>query len=452
MRRMRLRLPDEVVPDWAGLRSELGIVEPFPPEALAEVDDEPRLPELDRTDLDLLTVDPPGSVDLDQAMHLERTAGGYRVSYAIADVTAFVRPGSALDAESRRRGSTLYAPDRRVPMLPPALSEDRASLLPDQVRPALLWSLDVDGDGELVGIDVRRAMVRSRRRLDYVEALELDLLREVGELLERRAAERGAVSLPTPEQEVSLAGERPVLRFRAPLASERWNEQISLLTGRAAARLMLDGRIGLLRTLPSPDPADVEALRRSALALGVSWPADRPYAEVVSGLDPTSGPDAAVLALVPRLLRGAAYVAFDGEVPEQPLHSAVAAPYAHCTAPLRRLGDRFVGETCLALAAGTEVPAWVREALPQLPELLGAADKRGKALDRAAVDLAEAVVLGPCVGEVFRATVVSEREVQLAEPAVRASVEGSGLPVGEVVDVRLVVADAVRRRVVFEPA
>lgn len=447
---MRIRLPREVVPDWAALRAELGVEEAFPPEALAEADRPPDLPELDRTDVDLLTVDPPGSVDLDQALHLERRDGGYRVHYAIADVTAFVRPGSALDAESRRRGSTLYAPDRRVPMLPPSVSEDRASLLPDQVRPALLWTLDVDAGGDLVGTDVRRALVRSRRRLDYEEALGLDLLREVGELLARRAAERGAIALPTPEQEVSLEGERPVLRFRAPLDSERWNEQISLLTGRAAAQLMLEGGVGLLRTLPPPDPADVEALRRSALALGVDWPADRPYAEVVSGLDPTSGPEAAVLALVPRLLRGAGYVAFDGELPEQPLHSAVAAPYAHCTAPLRRLGDRFVGEVCLALRAGTPVPGWARAALPELPELLAGADRRAKALDRAAVDLAEAVVLGPCVGEVFRATVVSEREVQLVEPAVRASVRGDGLPVGEEVEVRLVHADPVAREVAFE--
>src|SRR4051794_7373228 len=343
----RVTLPEQVTPSWAGLRQELGVVEEFPPDVLVEADAAaaaPKLPALDRTDVELLTVDPHGSTDLDQALAIERTDRGFRLSYAIADVTAFVAPGGALDAESRRRGETLYAPDTRVPMLPPVLSEGAASLLPGEGRPAVLWTLDVDSRGALAGTDVRRARVRSRRQLDYAEAQELPLLRELGELLMADAAARGAISLPTPEQEVVLEGDRPTLRFRAPLPSERWNEQISLLTGRAAAALMLQGKVGLLRTLPMPADQDLAALRRSALALGVAWPEDRRYGDVLSGLDPTNGPEAAVLDLAPRLLRGAGYTAFDGEVPEQVLHSAVAAPYAHCTAPLRRLADRFVSE------------------------------------------------------------------------------------------------------------
>jgi exoribonuclease R len=451
----RVHLPIGVVPGWADLRQELGVVEEFPPAARAEAAAvAPAPPTLDRTDVELFTVDPPGSRDLDQAMWLGSQGDGWRVVYAIADVGAFVHPGGALDAESRRRGETLYAPDTRVPMLPPELSEGRASLLPGEDRPAVLWTLDLDRVGSLVATDVRRALVRSRRQLDYQQAMAVAELRQVGELLMADARARGALSLPTPEQEVVLEGDRPTLRFRAPLASERWNEQISLLTGRAAAALMLAGEVGLLRTLPPPAPADVASLRRSALALGVAWPAERSYGEVLSGLDPSDGASAAVLDLAPRLLRGAGYTAFDGTAPAQVLHSAVGAPYAHCTAPLRRLADRFVSEVCLALAAGEPVPDWARTALPDLPELMAAADHRAHALERAGVDLAEALVLRPSVGQEFRATVVEAQDgkgmVQLLEPAVRGSVRGEHLPVGETITVRLVEADPIARTVRFE--
>ena len=453
--------------DLDALRAELEVPGAFPPAALEEAARAaraPRLPELDRTDLPLVTIDPPGSRDLDQALHLAVTPGGYRVSYAIADVGAFVVPGGALDAEVEQRGVTLYAPDQRVPLHPPVLGEDAASLLPDQLRAELLGELGLDADGELVSTSVVRARVRSRARLDYAEVQgrldagtagpELELLREVGLLRQARARERDAVDLPTPAQEVTVdAGGRPVLELRAPLPVEGWNAQISLLTGMAAARLMLDGGVGLLRTMPPPPEPDVSALRRSALALGLPWPEGTSYGDVVSGLDPADPAAAALLNLATRLLRGAGYTAFDGAAPEQSLHSAVAAPYAHCTAPLRRLADRHVGEVCLALAAGQEVPAWARAALPRLPELMTAATRRAGALERAVVDAAEAVVLAPRVGERFAAVVVESSAkggvVQLRDPAVRARCEGADLPLGEEVEVELVRADPASRTVLL---
>ncbi|HEX2046166.1 MAG TPA: RNB domain-containing ribonuclease [Acidimicrobiales bacterium] len=462
----RVSLPEAVVahvaPTWQGLREELEVRELFPPEALAEAEvaaASPRLPDLDRTDLPLVTVDPEGARDLDQALAIERRPPGYRVHYAIADVAAFVIPGGALDAECHRRGVTVYAPDRNVPLHPEVLGAGAASLLPGQVRPALLWTLDLDADGALERTDVRRALVRSRRQLTYqqVEDEGLDLLEEVGRLRQARAAERGAVNLPTPEQEVTDGPDgRPRLVFRAQLPSEAWNAEISLLTGMAAARLMLDGGVGLLRTMPPPDPADVASVRHSALALDLPWPGQATYAEVISALDAEVPEAAALLTVAARLLRGTAYTAFDGAPPEQPLHSAVAAPYAHCTAPLRRLADRHVGEVCLALAAGKEPPAWARATLPSLPATMAAATHRARALDRAVVDLAEAVVLAPRLGEEFDAVVVESGEkrgvVQIRDPAVRAPCEGGGLPLGEALRVRLVAADVAARRVTFRPA
>ena len=463
---IRVRLPSGAL-DLDALRAELQVPGEFPPDVLAEAAAAaraPRLPELDRTDLPLVTIDPPGSRDLDQALHLARTATGFRVSYAIADVGAFVQPGGALDAEVHARGVTLYAPDSRVPLHPPALGEDAASLLPDVVRPALLWELELDAEGALVGTDVRRALVRSTARLDYatVQAAIDDgsadevlvLLREVGLLREQQALDRGAVDLPTPSQEVELDGhDRPTLVWRAQLPAEGWNAQISLLTGAAAARLMLDAGIGLLRTLPPAPAQDVEALRRSALALGVDWPSGASYGAVVSGLDPHEPAHAALLVLATRLLRGAGYTAFDGAPPEQPLHSAVALPYAHCTAPLRRLADRHVGELCVALAAGEPAPEWVRAALPGLPEVMAGATRRAGALERAVVDGAEAVVLAARRGERFAGVVVETGPkrgvVQLKDPPVLARCEGADLPLGERVEVELVVADPATREVLL---
>ena len=460
----RISLPEDA-PGWADLRAELDVPAAFPAEVLVEAArsaSAPRLPGLDLTGVDFLTIDPPGSTDLDQAMCLSERDGGYRVQYAIADVAAFVDPGGAVDLEAHRRGETLYAPDLRVPLHPPVLSEGAASLLPDQVRPAVVWTLDLDADGELVTTDVRRGLVRSRQRLVYPGVQRdidagggLQLLKRIGELRLARARDRGAIDLPTPEQEV-VDGATPTITYRAQLASEAWNAQISLLTGIAASRLMLDGGVGLLRTLPPPDVGAVDSLRRSALALGVGWPAGAAAADVIRGLDPGRPADAALLVLATRLLRGAGYTAFDGARPEQPLHSAVASTYAHCTAPLRRLADRYVSEVCVALCAGVEVPAWARAALPLLPREMAAADSRAHALDRAVVDLAEAVVLAPRVGDVFDGVVTEAGPrggvVQLVAPAVRARLEGTDLPLGTTVRVRLVEADPAARRVRFELA
>jgi exoribonuclease R len=385
------------------------------------------------------------------------------VHYAIADVAAFVRPGGAVDREAHRRGETLYSPDARTPLHPPELSEGAASLLPGQVRPALLWALDLDADGEPRAVEVRRALVRSRDRWDYAsvqQALDgataddrLRLLAEVGRLRERLEAERGGVSLPIPEQVILEEGRSFRLGYRVPLPVEGWNAQISLLTGMAAADLMLHGEVGVLRTLPAAPEGEIAKLRRVATALGVAWPDGRSYAEVIRSLDPTNPQHAALLEEATSLLRGAGYTAFDGGVPEQATHAAVAAEYAHATAPLRRLVDRYVGEVCLALCAGRDVPGWVRSALPQLPQRMAESDRRAGALERECVALMEAVVLQDRVGQEFPAVVIELNghgggTVQLAEPAVRARCEGE-LPLGERVRVRLLVADPVKREVRF---
>jgi RNB domain-containing protein len=119
------------------LEAQLEVPDAFPADVVSAAEAaarEPRLPELDRTDIPFVTLDPAGSMDLDQAFHIERRAPGLRVYYAIADVAAFVDPDGPIDQEAHRRVETLYAPDRKVPLYPTALSAGAASLLPGELR------------------------------------------------------------------------------------------------------------------------------------------------------------------------------------------------------------------------------------------------------------------------------------------------------------------------------
>lgn len=475
---MRLRTHDTAVVSTirdgiARIQAELEVTPDFPPEvqeAAARAAASPRLPDLDRTDLDFVTVDPESAQDLDQAVHVERdpaTPGGHVVHYAIADLAAFIMPGDPVDLEAHRRGETLYGADSKVPLHPPAISEDAGSLLPGEVRPALLWTIRVDADGEGTDVHVERALVRSRAKLSYEAAQvmiddgtapeTLQLVKEIGEKRLARDAARGGVSLPLPDQEIDVADGRWTLEYRTLLPIEQWNAQISLLTGFGAATLMVYARVGLLRTLPEPDPRDVQRLHRTARGLGVAWPAEVLYPDFIRSLDPSRADHAAVVLASARLLRGSGYVAFDGEVPAEPQHSALASEYAHVTAPLRRLADRYAGEVCVALCAGQPVPEWVLAALPDLPATMQRSSQRARTYERAVVDLVEAGLLAGRVGEEFDAVVVSVDQksadrgtAMVRELGVEAPLTGTGeLPLGQDVRVRLEEADVLERRVRF---
>jgi exoribonuclease R len=457
--------------DFTALRRELELPTRFPPAALREADESAARvrsspPGADRTDIPFVTIDPPTSRDLDQAVCLVRRPRGYRVHYAIADVTAFVPTGSRLERETWRRGQTVYLPDARVPLHPPVISEGAGSLLPDQTRPAALWTIDLDTDGATVETRLERALVRSRARYDYGGVQEaaqtgrlddaIALLPEVGRLLIERGLARGAIDLPIPEQEVEPDGDGGWrLTLRPPIAAEAWNAQISLLTGACAATIMLGGGVGLLRTMPAPTPRAVDRLRAAAKALAITWPRGATPGRVVSTLDPGRPRHAALIDHAAELMRGARYTAFDGDRPADPVHGAVAAPYAHVTAPLRRLADRYATEVCLSLVGGHDLPDWVREALPRLPAVMETSDRRASRAERGAIDLAEAVLLADRVGEEFDAVVVDVDDagtagtIALADPPVVARCEGR-VPRGERIKVRLTRADPARRLVSFE--
>ncbi len=454
--------------DFTALRVELAVPGDFASDVVAEAQraaGSVQLPDHDATGIPLVTVDPAGSRDLDQAVHISRSAAGFHVVYAIADVAAFVAPLSSVDEQAHQRGETLYFPDKRIPLYPSVLSEGAASLLPGELRPALLWHIDLDADGEVTAVDLRRARVRSRAQLDYVSLQSkfatgiapdaVAQLRAVGRLRLARARERHAINLDLPEQTVeSDSGHRWTLALREPLPVESWNAEISLLTGMCAARMMLDGGYGILRVVPQPSVGAVKALRRAAHALGVDWPEGRAPGDVLADVDRSSPRHVAFVEHAVALLRGAGYDAFEGAPPQPYLHAGLGAAYTHVTAPLRRLVDRYAGEICLSLHAGTPVPSWVRERVPQLPQTMAAAEHRAHEVDRAVIDATEAWLLHDRVGEQFSVTVIDADEhaatVVLDEPAVRARCAGHALPVGRQIMARLVEADVGRREVRFE--
>nr|WP_217509009.1 RNB domain-containing ribonuclease [Pseudarthrobacter sp. C4D7] len=469
------------------LRTELELPGPYPADAVADARAAVaalKLPSYDLTAVDFVTIDPASSTDLDQAVFIEADGNGYKVMYAIADVPAFVAPGGPLDAETRRRGQTFYAPDGRIPLHPEVISEGAGSLLPGQECPAFVWHFTLDGDASVLTVGVRRARVISRDKLSYKGAqADLDagtaspvlrLLREVG--LKRVALERArqGASLNMPEQEIVQLPDGGYRIDAVPqLPVEDWNAQISLMTGMAAAQLMLAGKVGILRTMPAPDERSLKHFRLQTEVLGRPWDGEVSYGEYLRSLDPTDPRQLAIMHSAGMLFRGASYTAFDGTVPEDGIQSAIGAAYAHTTAPLRRLVDRFVLVICEALSNGGDVPGWARDALPLLPGIMAGSDQLAARMERLALDTVEAALLLNHIGQEFEAIVISGSKpqngngktgngngktgngngssgiIQIAEPAVTARCAGE-LESGTKVRVRLVSSDITTRQIHFE--
>jgi exoribonuclease R len=443
---------------FAALRERLEVPESFPPEVERAADEAVRRGPLpaerdDLRDVQFVTIDPPGSRDLDQALSIESAGDGYRVRYAIADVGAWVPRDGVIDAEAWRRGATLYAPDRRATLYPPALSEGAASLLPDGERPAIVLELELDARGERTGFRARRAIVRSRRQLTYAEVVAgvVPGLDVVGELLAARAAERGAIELDAPVQAI-VADDGPAgytLVWEERVASEAWNAQISLAANAAVAASLVERGTGIVRAMAPPDAGALRMLHTAAATLALPWPPDLPLGAMVRGLAP--GPRRASFVIAARRALGAArYQVLEGPPSAADRHAAVGGLYAHATAPLRRLADRYL----LDLLVG--VPA-DRTLLQRLAATMDAADARAARYERELLDLVESAALAPRVGEVFAAVVLAadarSARIQIAEPPIVTTLSGAdGLAAGDAVRVRLVEADADAGRVVFARA
>lgn len=442
----------------AGIRRQYHVPTEFPEQVIAAAAEAAHRRPTEHTDLTgspFVTLDPANSTDLDQAFHLESAGSDLLLHYAIADVAWFVGEGDPVDREAWQRGTTLYLPDGKAPLYPPALVEGAASLLPDGPRPAVVFHIRIDGCGEVRLDGATRAVIRSRAKLAYDSVTAADLPVEFGEFARRIAAAevaRGAAKIDPPEQAVESEDGGYRLAFRPRLASETANAAMSLACNLAIAEAMLAAGTGLFRVMSGPDERAVGRLRHTAHAFGIAWPSEQPLGPFSLTLDGGNPRHAAFMMAVRRAGGGADYVVYEPGV--APWHAAMAAPYAHATAPLRRLADRYTVQIALALANGRPVPDHVAAALPQLPEVMNRADGRGADIERAVVDLAEAVMLQGREGTVFRAEVVDDDEeatrIQLCEVAVVAKIKARGVQPGDEVGVKLVKADPAERLVQFE--
>ena len=459
----------KAIRDWGGamqrgladIRQQYQVPGPFPDAveaAAAEAARRRPLDHRDRTDWEFVTLDPLSSTDLDQAFHIEQSGSDLLLHYAIADVDFFVDHGGAIDTEAWIRGATIYLPDGKARLYPQVLSEGAASLLPDADKPAILFTVRVEEDGAVCLDGVERALVRSRAKLGYATVKAEDLppgFEEIDRRIESAERARGAARVEPPQQElVELDAGRFELRFRPMSPMENGNASLSLATNLAIGKALLEHRTGLFRVMPEPGKKATKRLRYTASAFGIDWPQGVSLQDFERGLDPNVPREAAMMLAVRRAGERATYAPFkDGETP---WHSAVAATYAHATAPLRRLADRYVCAAALAVANGVPVPPEIEAAFDELPKVMDRADSKAAQVDSAAIDLAEAVALQCDVGNAFEAHVtdVDQRgaRLQLCDAPVVTRIDADELEPGDTLQVRLLDADPGRRSIRFERA
>lgn len=450
--------------DFRHVAREYDVPTEFAPEVRAEaaqLTDRRADERRDARDIALVTIDPVGSKDLDQAVCIERRGSGYTVYYAIADVAAFVEPGSLVKEESLERGQTIYLPDEPARLHPPELSEGSASLLPDVDRPAALWTFHLDDKGEVADAHVERALVHSVARLDYDRVQDdldhgrahpsIALLPEVGRLRQESSLRREAINLRVPSVRVVEDEEghfELVIEPRHPVMD--YNSEISLLTGMVAGQMMVDARTGFLRTLgPAPTGAEagfVQEIRNLGFDPGEDISA------FLATVDADTPRGMAAMREAQKLLRGSGYVNLDEKEPV--VHAGIGGYYSHVTAPLRRLIDRYATEVCLAICAGTDVPEWVRADANRVVKTMGRTSQLANTVDKACLNLTEATVLRPWLGHNFDAAVLQSDEksdqarIFVVDPPVLAPCLGHPEE-GRETTVSLVRADVDNREVAF---
>ena len=439
--------------DFQSIRDSLQLPRDFAPALLEEsqrlAQRNPLTASLENLqEVPFVTIDPPTSLDLDQAYWAARLSSGYHVRYAIADVGFWVDRGSHLEQEAWRRGNTYYSPDLRTPLYPNAISEGAASLLPQKIRPAIVFDFELDLHAEVISVGIARALMMSRAKLSYPDvgrhldaerlipgsghlsnqewSLSLTLLEEIGRQRQQLEIERHGISLRIPAQQVerwatALYGYR--LAFEESTEVEDWNAQISLMTGICASQVMISYKVGLLRTLDPPREDRLRMLKLAARALQVNWPKEMRYDEFVRSLNPHDPIHSVMLQQAARVNGGARYLMFQGKVPKHSSHAAIASTYAHVTAPLRRLADRYVLDLLVELSNGNQPSVALLEALERLPHVMNEAETRSRQLETAIVDFAEARLMQDHLGGKFSALVIGLREdsviVQIADPPIR---------------------------------
>ena len=369
--------------------------------------------------LPFVTIDNPGSRDLDQALQVERTSAGWLVRYALADASFYVRPGTSLFEHALARGVTYYFPGFALPMLPRELSEGIVSLNERVPRRALLFETEVDREGAVLATTVRRVRIRSRAKLTYAGVqhyfegqdpnpvaeteweASLRAFSELGQRRIERARQRGMIEFERSETEVTVSpdGDRFQLVRRNRLEVERWNEQISLLCNTEGARILMEVgayyedlqaiyRVHLppLEQRLTELQADLRAIAaRHDLGAPWIWDGAQPLAEYLAQL-----PDepAAVRRAIDRQVR---YTNRASEFSDRhgPHYALAVDHYARFSSPMREIVGIFTHKELLeALGLNGEPWAHDESLRARVIEVANRAQRLQKRIDKEVVLLA----------------------------------------------------------------
>ncbi len=327
--------------------------------------------------LPVVTIDGADAKDFDDAVSLEQLPGGLvRLGVHIADVSYYVKEKTALDAEAYERATSVYLPDRVVPMLPPALSNNLCSLVPDQERLTLSIFMDLDPAGNVTRRRMANTVIRSCRRFTYDEVQELldgkkvpNVTKQVGEIIKRMGElaavlhacriKRGALDFNLPEYKVETDAQGMPLRvvLRPRLKSHRLIEEFMLLANESTATELMAAPIPFLhRRHDEPDPEKIKTLAETLGALGLSaghLPGGNLHKNLQDVIAQAEGnPLEAILnSLIVRSMKQAVYS------PVSSGHFGIAArAYCHFTSPIRRYPDLMTHRAIKELLSGRKLP------------------------------------------------------------------------------------------------
>jgi ribonuclease R len=420
----------------------------FPQAALEEADRAHAAPlghRLDLRDTPLVTIDGEDARDFDDAVFAEpdpAQPGGWRLLVAIADVAWYVRHDKPLDRAAYRRGTSVYFPDRVVPMLPEALSNHWCSLVPREDRPVLVAEMSIDAEGHLKRHRFHRAMMRSAARLTYTRvqrAIDGAPDAEIAPLMEpvirplygaykvllAAREKRGALDLDLPERQVTLGSDGRIAEIgvRERLDSHKLIEEFMVLANVAAAQALEQRHAPCLyRVHDQPDPAKLEALREFLATLGIAMPAGprlRP-GDLNRVLGAVEGTPVARL-VNETVLRSQSQAVYS---PDNLGHFGLAlARYAHFTSPIRRYPDLVVHRALIAaygLGEGALAEA-DKGRFVEFGEHLSMCERRAVAAERGAMDRYVAAYMAAHVGATFPGRVTSVTRFGLF-----ASLDGTG--------------------------
>jgi ribonuclease R len=427
-----------------------GLPDTFDDETLAEARDEAKKfseaateGRVDLRDLLTVTIDPATARDFDDAISLERDERGYwNLGVHIADVAHFVPAGSALDRTARQRGTSVYLPDRVIPMLPEVLSNGLASLQAGRIRYATSALLEFNPEGIRTDRRIVRSVIRVDRRFTYEQALDvmkrpaepppgvtpalgqmLGEMLELARILRQRRMERGALELNMPEVEIELDEQGKVKggRFVPHDESHQVIEDFMLAANEAVAAALTEKHAGFLRRgHADPEPAKLRQFAGFARSLGfvIDQPQSRFELQRVLAEAATRPEAHAVHYGLLRSLKQAVYTA------EPEGHYALASDnYCHFTSPIRRYPDLQVHRQLHALLAGKK-PKSHHDELTVLAEHCTRTERRAEAAEREVVRVKLLTYLTDHIGADFHAIVVGVEDFGLFCRLVELPVEG----------------------------